>query len=65
MADMNEVSALLHIHEKAAAHGGALNNIAQAALARLRQINEEHIGFGLEAEPTPEPTHEEDHDDGE
>lgn len=53
MADLDEVSALLHIHEKAVAHGGALSNIAGAALTRLRQINAEHALFATEQTPTP------------
>lgn len=42
MADMDEVAALLHVHEKASAHGDMLKHIANTALAKLRQINEEH-----------------------
>lgn len=41
MHTVEEIAALLHIHKEAAAHGGSMNNIAGAALARLRQINED------------------------
>lgn len=50
MQGMEEIAALLHIHEKAAAHGGNLNNIAGAALAELRQINAD---MGKASEPPP------------
>ncbi len=42
MADLQEVAALLHVHEKASAHGDLLRNIANEAMAKLRLINEEH-----------------------
>lgn len=37
--DISEVAALLHVHEKAIAHGSAMSNIAAAAYDRLTQIN--------------------------
>ena len=40
--DINEISALLHIHEKASAHADALKHIKDAAWAQLKKINEEH-----------------------
>jgi len=40
--DINEISALLHIHEKASAHGDALKNIKDAAWKTLLSANEEH-----------------------
>lgn len=59
MADFSEVAALLHIHEKAAAHGDLLKNIADSAMAKLKQINEEHG----KPEPAEESEEEEaDHD---
>ncbi len=42
MADLEEVANLLHVHEKASAHGDLLKNIANTAMAKLRLINEEH-----------------------
>jgi hypothetical protein len=36
-----EIAALLHIHEKASAHGDMLKNIADGALKRLKTINDE------------------------
>ena len=42
MADLDEVANLLHVHEKASAHGDLLKNIANTAMAKLRLINEEH-----------------------
>ncbi len=42
MADLDEVANLLHVHEKASAHGDLLRNIANTAMAKLRLINEEH-----------------------
>ena len=72
MADLDEVANLLHVHEKASAHGDLLRNIANTAMAKLRLINEEH-GRPQEPEPvfeadpqagTPSETHDEEHDDG-
>ena len=69
MADLQEVAALLHVHEKASAHGDLLRNIANEAMAKLRVINHEH-GKPLELESVFEadpqvgtPTHEQDGDD--
>jgi hypothetical protein len=42
MDTLAEISALLHIHEKAHAHGTALTNIRDAAWRRLQQLNAEH-----------------------
>jgi len=69
MADLDEVANLLHVHEKASAHGDLLSNIAKTAMARLRVINEEHgkaPGPVVEADAEHEPTTDEheDHDDG-
>lgn len=52
MADFDEVAALLHIHEKASAHGELLRGIADTAMQRLRQINEEHLAS---RSPAPKP----------
>lgn len=66
---IEEIAALLHIHEKAH-QNGALNNIASAALNRLRQINEKMPVQGLSKEEAPvkeqtlveeKPTEEEAH----
>lgn len=56
MHTLEEIAALLHIHKTAAEHGGAMNNIAGAALGRLRQINEEMKpdAFLEVREPKPE-----------
>jgi hypothetical protein len=54
MADMNEVATLLHIHEKAAAHGDLLKNIADHAMGQLRKINAEHIAPVVEEAPVEE-----------
>ncbi len=69
MADLDEVANLLHVHEKASAHGDLLRNIANTAMAKLRLINEEH-GRPQESEPMFEadpqagtPSHEQDRDD--
>ncbi len=68
MADLDEVANLLHVHEKASAHGDLLSNIAKTAMARLRVINEEHgkaPGPVVEVDAEPKPTiNEVDHDDG-
>lgn len=53
MADMDEVAGLLHVHEKAHAHGEALKNIRDAAWAKLKQIDAEHAPQ-VEPAPTPE-----------
>lgn len=63
---IEEIAALLHIHEKAHQNGG-LSNIAAAALTRLRQINDKMPVQGLSKEEPPaeepsgkeEPTKEE------
>jgi len=69
MADLQEVAALLHVHEKASAHGDLLRNIANEAMAKLRIINDEH-GKPQESEPVFEadpqagaPSHEQEGDD--
>ena len=41
MKDVEEITGLLHLHKEAAAHGSGLSHIANAALTRLREINEE------------------------
>lgn len=41
MDDFGEIAGLLHIHKEAASLGGDLNNIAGAALNRLREINKD------------------------
>jgi len=63
MYDINEVSALLHIHEKANAHGSLLKNIADAAMRELKRINEDHApsapqreAIAVVDEPEPEPS---------
>lgn len=68
MHTVEEIAALLHIHEKAHANGG-LPNIAASALDRLRAINNEMGPNGFsqvgppqtepEPEPEAEPTEEE------
>ncbi len=66
MADLQEVAALLHVHEKASAHGDLLRNIANEAMAKLRVINDEHgkpKELEVEYEPAIEETHEKDADD--
>lgn len=54
MADLEEVANLLHIHEKASAHGDLLKNIADTAMAKLKQINEEHLKPPTAEEPEAE-----------
>jgi hypothetical protein len=69
MADLDEVANLLHVHEKASAHGDLLRNIANTAMAKLKQINEEHgrpqevVEDQTEPEPTTEEPEEEEHED--
>ena len=66
MADLDEVAALLHVHEKASAHGDMLKNIANMALLKLKLINDEHAPMPKKVEvvapeeernvvPVPEP----------
>jgi hypothetical protein len=70
MADLDEVANLLHVHEKASAHGDLLRNIANTAMAKLKQINEEHgkpqevVEDQTEHEPEPETDDEENEDNG-
>jgi hypothetical protein len=42
MADMTEIAALLTVVEKTHAQGAMFDNIKSAAMARLKQINDEH-----------------------
>jgi hypothetical protein len=59
--DINEISALLHIHEKASAHGEALKHIKDAAWDQLKKANEEHGPKEEEpAEEAEEPVTEEE-----
>jgi hypothetical protein len=51
MHDVNEIAALLHIHEKASAHAGALEHIKNAAWAKLQDLNLAHAP----ASPAPNP----------
>lgn len=58
MADLDEVAALLHVYEKASAHGDLLKNIANSAMGKLRAIDAEHVKPAeavAEPEPAPEP----------
>ncbi len=74
MADLDEVANLLHVHEKASAHGDLLRNIANTAMAKLKLINEEHGRPKVEGEdraidyddpvPATETHEQEDDDDG-
>lgn len=40
--DIGEVAALFHIHKAAMEHGEQFKHIRDAAMGRLREINEEH-----------------------
>ena len=42
MHDTDQIAALMHIHEKASAHGTALEHIKNMAWAKLKKINDEH-----------------------
>lgn len=53
MDNSEEVAALLHIHEKASAHGEALKNIRDAAMKKLQQINDSHSPPAKESEAPP------------
>lgn len=53
--DPMEISNLLHIHEKASAHGAALEHIRNAAWAALKKLNEDHAPKKDEPEAAAEP----------
>lgn len=58
MADFSEVSELLHVWKASHEHGEQFKHIRDAALQRLKAINEEHAPKKDEPvveEPTPEP----------
>lgn len=57
MADFSEVAELFHIFKAAHEHGDQFKHIRDAALERLRAINEEHAPQKEESvveEPEPE-----------
>lgn len=61
MADFNEVAELFHIFKAAHEHGDQFKHIRDAALERLRAINEEHAPQKEESvveEPEQEPAEE-------
>jgi hypothetical protein len=49
---IEEIAALLHIYEKASAHGGALGHIAAAAYERLKQLDGNNPTFRGFVPPT-------------
>lgn len=53
--DKDEISALLHIHEKASAHGTSLTHIRDAAWQALQKINADHAPKPEEPEVEAEP----------
>lgn len=61
MADFSEVAELLHIFKGTHEHGEQFKHIRDAALARLRAINEEHAPkAAVEEPPVEEPTIEDE-----
>lgn len=63
MADMDEIATLLHIYEKAVAHGDALPNIKQQVWAKLKAIDAEHGQWLAEGKEDLGPEEEEtEHD---
>lgn len=68
MADFNEVAMLLHIFKGTHEHGEQFKHIRDAAMARLKEINEEHAPKKeepvVEEQPEPEPEPEVDGQDG-
>lgn len=60
MHDVEEIAALLHIHEKAMGHGLALSNIRDMAWNRLQKLNADHAKPPTVVAPppkAPEPDH--------
>ncbi len=58
MADFNEVAMLLHIFKGTHEHGEQFKHIRDAAMARLKEINEEHAPKKEEAVVVEEPSDE-------